>query len=252
MLDLLENRHSVRSFTVEPLSQSVIDRLKSEATYINSHEAGLNFQLVFNDSTPFAGFRQSYGIFRNVRNYLAVVIDPTFPDTYERAGYFAQQFVVEALKLNLGTCYVGATFSKNHIQPRMEVYEKLPFVIALGFPDVDKTSLIGNLTSRLAHFKKRKPVDFFDGSEDEYNRAKSLFPWIDDALRAVACAPSSLNRQPVRLALKSVDGSDCIVAYTVDGNKSAVDLGIAKFNVASVVQGIWDFGQYAPFYPDTD
>ena len=84
----LRGRKSVRGYTEESLSESIRNTLNAEATFINSHEAGLNFQVRYDDADPFRGLTRSYGMFRGVRNYLAVVIDPTFEFALERAGYF--------------------------------------------------------------------------------------------------------------------------------------------------------------------
>ena len=109
----LRERKSVRGYTDESLSESIRNTLNAEATFINSHEAGLNFQVRYDDTDPFRGLTRSYGMFRGVRNYLAVVIDSTFEFALERAGYFAEGYVMKAVSLGLGTCFVGGTFSRS-------------------------------------------------------------------------------------------------------------------------------------------
>lgn len=249
-IDILRSRHSVRSYKYGEVSESEARKLRAEATFINSHEAGLNFQVCVGDDGPFKGMARSYGMFHGVDNYLAVLIDPTFPHAFERAGYFAEQFVVEAVKLGLGTCFVGGTFSKAHVKCPVEVYEKIPFVVAFGNPDMAKTPLLARVTSSLIHRVKHSARDFFDGSDSEFEQAKKEFPWLDVALEAVACSPSALNSQPVRLAVGTVDGCRGIIAYTINPEKYAVELGIAKFNVAFAVGGSWDWGEKSIFYKE--
>lgn len=250
MIDLLESRRSVRSYKEEPLPVELKDALRSEITYINSHEAGLNFQLTFDDPKPFEGFRKSYGMFRNVRNYMTAVIDPTFPNTYERAGFFAQQFVMEALKRGLGSCFVGVTFSRSEVDARVEVYEKIPFIVAFGFPEVSRATFIGKLTSRMAHRNRKAPEDFFVGTEDIKEELRGEGVDVGLALRAVACAPSSLNKQPVRLTGRGIEGRMHLCALVENYDKNAVDLGIAKYNVSAAIPGFWDWGNDAPFHKD--
>lgn len=249
-IELLKKRHSVRSYAPVSLDDDVRNRLRSEVTYINTHEAGLNFQLCFNDSGAFSGLSRSYGMFRNVGNYLAAVIDPTFPDAFERAGYYSEQFALECVKIGLGSCFVGGTFSRGHLSAQVEVYEKVPFVVAFGIPEEAKTTFIGRMTARMAHRKVRLPRDFFAGTDPEYEKALGMFPWLGTALEAVACAPSALNKQPVRLRVAEKEGVMGIGAFTMDPEKYAVELGIAKFNVAAAVPGIWDWGEDGIFYPD--
>lgn len=249
-LDLIKQRHSVRCFLAESIQEPVRNRLRSEVTYINSHEAGLNFQLSFNDPKPFEGFRRSYGMFRNVRNYLAAVIDPTFDHAAERAGFYAEQFAIECTRLGIGTCFVGGTFSRSDLASRVEVYEKVPFVVAFGMPDEKHTSVIGKLTAKVAKRKSRPIREFFDGSDEDYTQSCRKFPWLPEGLKAISLAPSALNSQPVRIKVEDIDGETRITAHTIDPKKYAVELGIAKYNFSAVIGGIWDWGENGAFYPD--
>lgn len=251
-LELLRKRHSVRAYSPEPIAVSLVNRLKSEITFVNSHEAGLNFTLCLDDNAPFKGFSRSYGMFRNADNYIAAIIDPSFDHAEERAGYFAQQLVIECTALGLGTCFVGGTFSRRNVNARLEVYEKVPFVVTVGNPEEEKTTFVGRLTKTMAHRKQMSPREFYDGDEEEYTRALMSFPWLDKALEALACAPSALNRRPVRLKMIESNGHSAIIAYNVSQNQySPVDLGIAKFNIAAIVPGLWDWGERGEFHPET-
>lgn len=249
-LEILNSRKSVRSYLSSPISESQRRSLRSEATFIGSHEAGLSFRPVFGDDAPFKGVGRSYGMFRGVENYLAVIVDPTFPNAMERAGYCAEQWVVEAVKLGLGTCFVGGTFSASHVDTFVEVYEKIPFVVAFGHPDEKRTSFVARLASNMAHRKHRLPRDFFDGDDAAYDEACSNITWLPQALEAVACAPSALNKQPVRLKAVHTEDGWTVSAHTLDPNKYAIELGIAKFNVAFAVKGVWDWGENGLFFPE--
>lgn len=259
-IDELKKRHSVRSYHNKEIPSSLRTTLGAEVTMINTHAGGLNFQLIYDDDEPFAGFSRSYGMFRGVRNYLAAVIDPAIPDAMEQAGYYAEQFVMKAVELGLGTCFVGGTFSAKHVNVRKEVYEEVPFLVTIGYPS-DKVSLAARLSSKFAHIKVRNPKDFFDGDEIHYSDAMKMYPWLTTALEAVACAPSALNHQPVRLTLQNPAREEVaggtpdvpmIAAFVTSDDKfSMVDLGIAKANVAMAVPGVWDWGPDAVFHPDT-
>lgn len=250
MIDILEKRHSVRSFLKQELPTDIINKIRSEVTYINSHEAGLNFQLAFNDGAPFEGFKRSYGMFRNVSNYLIAVIDPTFSHAEERAGFWAENFVIELVKMGLGTCFVGGTFSRGDVSAIVEVYEKIPFVVAFGYPDVEHTSFLGKVTSSFAHRKHREPESFLKNQDESKKLAaeSGIDLWV--ALRAVKCAPSALNKQPVSLTVKDTEDGVNLYAEVDDYKKNAVDLGIAKCNVALAVPGVWEWGNDAPFFPN--
>lgn len=249
-LELLKKRHSVRSYATEPISDKLIKSLQSELTFINTHEAGLNFRLCIGDKRPFDGFRRSYGMFRNVSNYLTATIDESFPDALERAGYFAEQFVIKCTDTGLGTCFVGGTFSRKDVGIMTEIYEKIPFVVAFGYPDEEKTSFIGKFSARLVHRNSKSPRDFYEGDENEYKYAIKNFKWLPLALEALACAPSAVNRRPVRLKMTEVETGKAIKAFTITKGGAPIDLGIAKYNIASVVGGEWEWGENGIFIPD--
>lgn len=250
-LETLQKRHSVRSYGVASLSEKLRNTLRSEVTFINTHEAGLNFQICFDDEAPFKGFGRSYGMFRGVRNYLVAVVDPTFPEARERAGYYAEQFVVEAVKAGLGTCFVGGTFSKTHVNAQVEVYEKIPFVVAFGVPEETKTPLLTRVSVKFMHRSEVSPRDLFDGNNREYDAAVKDIPWLDAALEAVALAPSALNKRPVRLRPIYTDaGVMTVTAHTIGNEPAPVDLGIAKLNVAYAVGGVWEWGENGIFHAD--
>lgn len=241
----LRSRHSVRSFSLNKIPEDLRKQLNAEITMINSHEAGLNFQLCFDDDDPFRGFTRSYGFFKNARNYLACVIDSSFPNAAERAGYFAEQFVMKCVLMGLGTCFIGGTYSSSHVNAAMRVYEKLPFIVTFGYSSETGPSKLAKLAVKFAHRNQLSGRDLFEGDEPTYKMALETYPWLSDALEGLACAPSSLNKQPVRIYLNK-DGE--IAARTLPGDeKSSIDLGIGKFNFAEVAPGEWEWGENAPF-----
>ncbi len=86
-INQLKERRSVRSFIDSSIPQSMRDTIKSMVTMIDTHEAGMHFEAFFDDDNPFRGFTRSYGFFRNPKNYIAAVVDVSFPGAYERGGY---------------------------------------------------------------------------------------------------------------------------------------------------------------------
>lgn len=247
-LDLLHRRHAVRSYGAEEISAPSANKLNAEVTFINTHEAGLNFRMCYGSGDPFKGFTRSYGMFRGVNNYLVAAVDPTFPDVWERAGFFGEQLVMLAVSLGLGTCFVSGTYSREAIGVPLEVYEKVAFLVTIGHEE-GRASLISRITAGFAHRKQMTPREFFEGSEQEYREARRLVPDLDKGLEAIACAPSALNRRPVRIKLAEFDGEKHICATVPsDADDMKIDLGIAKYNFSAVVKGAWLWGNGAPFY----
>lgn len=244
-LETLKNRHSVRDYDIREIPESIASHLKAEITHIRTHEAGLHFQIFFNDPSPFDSFLKSYGLFKNVRNYVACVVDDFYPDTWQRAGYYAEQFVMCAVKLGLGTCFVGGTYDSSSVKAEIRVGWKLPFIIAFGYPSENKPGYIKRMLYRQMHLKDKSPEDFLDKSEDAEQFIKAN-PWVETGLKGLACAPSSLNKQPVRIRIN--DGR--VEAYTNSKEPARmIDLGIGMWNFEAVAKGYWDFGNPAVFHP---
>lgn len=245
--DLLA-RHSVRSYKDAPLPEDAARKIKAEIQFINSHESGLHFQLIENDKEPFAGFRRSYGAFRNAQHYIAAAIESEYENAYERAGYYAEQIAVMAVGLGLGTCFVGGTFSRQHSVAQMRASWSLPFILLIGIPDGGKDSLLARISHSFIHRNDPEWKTFYESNDLTLDNALNLNPDLELALKAVACAPSSLNKRPVRICLDQITNN--IAAFTINNDsKTMIDLGIAKYNICSVTGLFPEWGNNACLIP---
>lgn len=244
----LQARHSVRSYKDVSLPEDAVRKIKAEIQFINSHESGLHFQLIENDREPFAGFRRSYGAFRNAQNYLAAAIESEYDNAYERAGYYAEQIAILAVSLGLATCFVGGTFSRQHSSAQIRASWSLPFILLIGMPDGGKESLMARITHSFIHRNDSDWKSFYQSENLSLESALKLNKDLESALKAVACAPSSLNKRPVRICLDHTTNN--IVAFTnKNDSKTMIDLGIAKYNICSIT-GLWpEWGNHAPLVP---
>lgn len=246
-LDLLRTRHSVRNYDNQPLDDETARHLRAEITYINSHDPALFIELVVDDDSPFQGFTTSYGFFKGVRNYIAVVVDDHFPNAIERAGYYGEQLVIYATKMGLGTCFVGGMFNADNVKVNLRAGRRVLYLIAVGRQE-GKPTMISSVMSKLIHRKQMPWQQYFE-SLNGLDTSLASNPWIKDGLKAMQCAPSAMNRRPVRIHEKE-DGS--IGAYVKDASNTyaLLDLGIAKYNFQYVVSGVWEWGNDAPFIKD--
>ena len=102
LLEAIENRHSVRSYTdraIEPEVASALQRAIDEA----NEQSGLRMQLQLNDPDVFSGILAKYGSFYNVRNYMAIV-GPKGRENEEKCGYFGQKIVLKAQQRGHNRC----------------------------------------------------------------------------------------------------------------------------------------------------
>ncbi len=211
-LDLLSKRHSVRSYSTRPLSDSDKARIRSAVTAVNSHEAGLHFVLVTDSPEAFDGLGRSYGVFRGVRNYIALIVDSSsYKFMPEKAGYYAQMLVMKCVSMGLATCFVGATFSRRHLNVQLRAGWEILAVVTLGYPEDNSQTegLIARVTHKLLKRKSKGPLQFYAG-DLPWGEVENIFPGMLDALKAVALAPSAMNRQPVSIYVREKDGVDTV------------------------------------------
>ena len=238
-LEQLGQRHSVRSFSPEPLPDSILRSLKAEITDINTHEAGMHFQLVVNDDSAFRGFRKSYGFFSNPRNYIAAVVDKSYPCTLRKAGYFAEQLVMKSVELGLGTCFVGGTFDAASDPVQIRADWKILFVVLLGYAEKDKKRAMDRIITKIIHRKEPDWKAFYVDKGISLDEALIKQPALETALKALLTAPSALNKRPVRLTL---DSDNKIVAFLPESAKDReIDLGIAIWNLEAAVGDVLRF-----------
>ena len=248
--EFLRSRHSVRRFSSRPIEPATANAVKAAITMVNTHEAGMHFELITDDSTPFEGFKASYGMFHGVRNYICAVADISFPDAQERAGYFAEQIVMKCVELGLGTCFVGGTYDQSRVKTVLRVDRRILFIIALGYAEEKQQTFLSGLAMKMTHRHDRQPEDFFVATEAmDFAEACRRLPWLEDGLKGLASAPSALNKQPVRIRpARDAEGNLTVAASAEGGEKTLVDLGIGKYNFGQAADGEWDWGNGGLFY----
>lgn len=250
-LELLKKRHSVRAFLNVELSKEIQDELKAEVTSINTQVAGLKFRLFFNNSDPFKGFFKSYGSFVNPSNYLAAVVDNGFDNIWEKAGYYAEQFVMKCVQLELGTCFVGGTYDPHSINILLKAGEQILFVVLFGI----KSGYLRKKEKILVNFVHRKqyPISHFFEPSDHFEKECEKFPLLKRGTEAVAIAPSALNKRPTRIFISNLEDTPVICAKVDDKNKkNLIDLGIAKFNFNFATQTVCEWGNRSPLITSID
>ena len=211
LLDAIKQRHSVRSYLDKSIDIDVRNEL---CKYIDecNQEGNLHIQLIENEPQAFAKRLYHYGLFSNVKNYIALVgkEDSTLN---ERCGYYGEKIVLKAQMLGLNTCWVGGTYKKIESVVDIKPGEKFLMIIAIGY---------GENQGREHKYKKVKDLSI---------GYPELPDWFIKGIEAVAMAPSALNQHSYRFGYR--DGKVYVkkgLGFSLD-----TDIGIAKyhFEVAS-------------------
>lgn len=123
------------------------------------------------------------------------------------AGILGEAFVLEAIHLGLGACWVSGSYRKRMLELPLQDGEAVQCVIAFGIPA---------LGSFNAAFRRRKPIEKLCQGD--------LRTWPEElhhVASAVQTAPSAMNAQPWQLALQY----DRFIITGTD--RALTDLGIA-------------------------
>lgn len=212
LMEAIEQRHSVRSYTDEPIVPEAAERLQHSIDEVNE-EGNVSIQLVLDEPDAFTGFKARYGKFSNVRNYLALV-GPDCKELDEALGYGGEKLVLLAQQLGLNTCWVGSTYKVVRGRYSIQPHEKLAAVIALGH----------GVTAG-APRKSAAPETVAPG----YGKAPD---WFRRGVDAALLAPTALNQQKFRFTWEGaeIDGVPLVRSATKRGPFARMDLGIAKLH----------------------
>jgi nitroreductase len=231
----IEVRCSRRTYIDKPIDKEKVIILENLIGDINN-EGDLHLQLVLNDGKAFQGIRKSYGLFKGVQNYIALV-GKEVELFREKVGYYGERIVLEATRLGLGTCWVGGSFDKKSCDCNVEEGEILIAVIAIGNIPVEHT-LKEKIILKAVHGKSKAVTEMYEADEE-------IPSWFKDGMKAVQKAPSAMNKQPVKFYYKN-----SIVTANVYGGKDyqEIDLGITKLHFEIGARGgKWQWGNGAAF-----
>ena len=211
--EAIRQRHSVRQYTDEPISEADRAALREEIARCNA-EGGLHMALVCDEPEAFAGGLAHYGSFRGVTDYLVIAGKPA-PDLSERAGYYGERIVLLAQKLGLNSCWVALTFKKRLVRKTIAKGDKLAIVVALGH----------GVTQGAPRKSK---------AADAVSSCPGAAPaWFARGVELALLAPTAMNQQKFRFELLD-DGAGAgkarVKATAGLGSYADVDLGIAKLH----------------------
>lgn len=207
ILDVIRHRHSVRSYLDKQIEQEKVDELQREVELANK-ESGLNIQLVTNEPEAFSSSIFTYGKFKNVTNYIALVGKKTDENLDEKVGYFGEGLVIKAGELGLNTCWVALTFNKKKAKVKVESGEKLVCVIAFGYGETIGVPHKSKPMEKLCNLKADDPM------------------WFKRGIEMAILAPTAVNQQQFYIERKE----NKVHFEKKVGFYSNVDMGIVKYH----------------------
>lgn len=205
-LDAISKRHSVRKFSSGPdVAQ------KSALNYAAARVCLPGVRIVMCEGEGEKVFRRLpvVGGVVGTDRYAVLIVDEEQPSGMLHAGISGEAFVLEAVSLGLGACWLGS-FKRDGVQVELNDHEKIAAIIAFGVPGETSEGR-----------KRKKLTDICYGDPSRWPL------WAYNAAECVRCAPSALNMQPWRM---SFVGRTMMLCRTWNG--SDLDLGIALLHMS--------------------
>lgn len=203
----VSTRQSVRTFSAPPdVAQ------KSALSYAAARVCLPGVRIEMGEAEPEKLFRKMplVGSVTGTGRYAAIIVDERLPRAYLHAGISGEAFILEAVSLGLGTCWL-ATFKREAIALSLREGERIAAITPLGI--ASEETLTGH--------KRKKLTEICTGDPTGWPL------WAYHAAECVRFAPSAMNLQPWRL---SFAGRTLVLSRTHFGGP--LDLGIALLHMS--------------------
>jgi hypothetical protein len=240
LTEAILQRHSVRTYTGEPLDDATRQKIKEYIAGLRPpFGAVCRIEVVSSPATSEPVKLGTYGSISGATDYLALVVTGDEPLFEAGAAYIFEQLVLFCTSLGLGTCWLGGFFSRDGFSKRLKLGpgERLRIVSPVGHaadkPHLSLLTIFGGIKP-----KPRKPF----GANFFYRRFNTSLTSEQAGcyftpLEMVRLAPSANNKQSWRV----VRGEGVFHFYSsASFGFDHIDLGIAlcHFEQTCIEQGL--------------
>jgi nitroreductase len=254
--EIIQQRYSCRTYRKEALEEGMRRLL---ADYAASAKLGLfgthaRFELVAASEGDPQALKSlgTYGFIKHAAGFIVGAIKD-HPYNLENFGYLLERIILYATDLDLGTCWLGGTFSKSSFAKKISIhdFELVPGVASVGYI-AEKPRRIETIFRRTDGTDRRLPWErlFFDRRFDQPLQVAGLGGY-KAALDMVRLGPSASNKQPWRIVkdgscwhfyLRRTPGyrESMLVRLTTVADLQRMDIGIAMshFELTAREQGL--------------
>lgn len=201
--DIIRQRFSCRTYLKQPISPEKRQAMK---TFIEGLQNGPfgnrpRFHLVTADQGDSHALRDlgTYGFIQGAMGFIIGTLD-SGEKNIEDYGYLMEEIILFATRLDLGTCWLGGTFTRSSFARKINVDDALiPAVTAIGEIADLKEARNGSLRRQISA-DQRLPWESlffnqnFSGPLSQEEAGKYATP-----LEMVRIGPSASNKQPWRV-----------------------------------------------------
>ena len=197
-------RESTRLFAAAPCTEQWNALLTAADHYALP---GMRIALGMCDTSLFQPLMGLLMKFENVQRFAAIITQDAQPQSLVNAGISGEMFMLHAVELGLGGCWVSGTFKRGQVGLHLKADEKIVALLALGVP---------KQPPQLPLTRKRKPMAELCPQYDALPSA------LREAADYIRIAPSAMNLQPWRITC----AGDKAITLTVGVSRLRLDLGI--------------------------
>jgi nitroreductase len=202
--ELITQRYSCRNYLETPIDEERRGMLEG---FLGSPQVGpfgtpARFELIAASDEDPSALRGlgTYGFIRGATGFIAGALGRG-EKNLEDFGYLMERIILYATDLDLGTCWLGGTFTKSRFASRIGVQDgkQVPAVTSIGYV-AGQPYAPDSIARRVAHSNHRLPWEtlFFDGHFGERLSSETAGDYAT-ALQMVRLGPSASNKQPWRI-----------------------------------------------------
>jgi nitroreductase len=202
--ELIKQRFSCRTYKKEPINEADL-KVLSDFTKANGKGPlgnTISFKIVAatkDDSQQLRGLG-TYGFIQDPAGFIIGAVGNK-PGSLLDFGYQMEKIILKATEINIGSCWLGGTFTKSRFAAQMDLLpnQDIPSVVSIGYPS-DQRAFIDRVSRIYAGADRRMPWTelFFEGSFN-YPLNQEIALDYKVPLDLVRLAPSASNRQPWRI-----------------------------------------------------
>ncbi|MDR2389171.1 MAG: hypothetical protein LBD89_05220 [Tannerellaceae bacterium] len=247
IIESILRRHSVRSYTGEALS-------KEHAECIEAYIAGLKapfgpqacIRLIHTDTPTGKVKLGTYGVIGGARNFLTLAYKKE-PLAEESAAYLFEQVVLYCTSMELGTCWLGGSFSRKDFGGQIDLQpgEKVGIVSPVGYASGKKRFWDILIGSEKHHTSRKSFGSLFFSGNFRTPLTEEAAGIYRQPLEMVRLAPSANNFQPWRIILDS--GVLHFYHQKSLGGFDAIDSGIALAHFGETCRELGIAGRFELF-----
>lgn len=203
--EIIKQRKSTRTYLSKAIDDKDLNLLNNYSSAISSpFSSPLRFEFIsFHKNYDQKNMIQkigTYGVIRGAQNFIVCIVKKHDFDL-EQLGYAFENLILFATEIGLGTCWLGGTFNRKHLDMQLKVNadDIAPAITPIGYP-ANKESILSQTMKWGAKSNTRKPWKelFFHNdpleSMSDDNAGEYALP-----LEMLRMAPSACNKQPWRI-----------------------------------------------------